>query len=171
VIHLETSYGVTRLEVGGYAFLPAHEPHLIHAIEPTRLNLFERRYQPNSAAELPQLVIGREQEVEAAAFMDDPDAQLKTLLPTDPSYDMAVNLFTFKPGAALPLVEVHVMEHGLLLLDGQGIYRLGERWYPIQAGDAIWMGPYCPQWFAAIGKNPARYLYYKDVNRDPLLDR
>jgi (S)-ureidoglycine aminohydrolase len=63
------------------------------------------------------------------------------------------------------------MEHGLLLLDGQGIYRLGERWYPIQAGDAIWMGPYCPQWFAAIGKNPARYLYYKDVNRDPLLDR
>jgi (S)-ureidoglycine aminohydrolase len=116
-------------------------------------------------------VIGREQEVEAAAFMDDPDAQLKTLLPTDPSYDMAVNLFTFKPGAALPLVEVHVMEHGLLLLDGQGIYRLGERWYPIQAGDAIWMGPYCPQWFAAIGKNPARYLYYKDVNRDPLLDR
>jgi (S)-ureidoglycine aminohydrolase len=30
------------------------------------------------------------------------------------------------------------------------------------------MAPYCPQWFVAMGKNPARYLYYKDVNRRPL---
>ncbi len=29
------------------------------------------------------------------------------------------------------------------------------------------MAPYCPQWFVAMGKTPARYLYYKDVNRDP----
>ena len=29
------------------------------------------------------------------------------------------------------------------------------------------MAPYCPQWFVAMGKSPARYLYYKDVNRDP----
>jgi (S)-ureidoglycine aminohydrolase len=30
------------------------------------------------------------------------------------------------------------------------------------------MGPYCPQWFVAMGKEPARYLYYKDVNRAAL---
>jgi (S)-ureidoglycine aminohydrolase len=30
------------------------------------------------------------------------------------------------------------------------------------------MAAYCPQWFVAMGKTPARYLYYKDVNRDPL---
>ena len=30
------------------------------------------------------------------------------------------------------------------------------------------MAPYCPQWFVAMGKQPARYLYYKDVNRDPM---
>jgi (S)-ureidoglycine aminohydrolase len=59
------------------------------------------------------------------------------------------------------------MEHGLLMLEGQGVYRLGESWYPVQAGDCIWMGPYCAQWFVASGKRPARYLYYKDVNRDP----
>lgn len=100
--------------------------------------------------------------------MDDADALLKTLLPATPEYDMAVNLFTFNPGAALPLVEAHVMEHGLLMLQGRGIYRLDDDWHPVQAGDVIWMAPYCPQWFAAVGKQPARYLYYKDAGRDPL---
>ena len=28
------------------------------------------------------------------------------------------------------MVEIHVMEHGLLMLEGGGIYRLGDRWYP-----------------------------------------
>ena len=60
---------------------------------------------------------------------------------------------------------VHVMEHGLLMLDGAGVYRLEDNWYPVQAGDAIWMAPYCAQWFVAMGKVPASYLYYKDVNR------
>ena len=46
--------------------------------------------------------------------------------------------------------------------------RLGDAWYPVQQGDVIWMAPFCPQWFVAMGKAPARYLYYKDVNRDSL---
>ena len=57
------------------------------------------------------------------------------------------------------------MEHGLLMLAGGGIYRLGDRWYPVTAGDFIWMAPYCPQWFGALGKTPAKYLIYKDWNR------
>jgi (S)-ureidoglycine aminohydrolase len=61
------------------------------------------------------------------------------------------------------------MEHGLVMLDGMGVYRLGESWYPVNEGDVIWMASYCPQWFVAMGKTPARYLYYKDVNREPLL--
>jgi (S)-ureidoglycine aminohydrolase len=66
------------------------------------------------------------------------------------------------------MVETHVMEHGLLMLQGGGIYRLGDFWYPVAAGDFIWMGPYCPQWFGALGKTPAKYLIYKDWNRHPL---
>jgi (S)-ureidoglycine aminohydrolase len=31
------------------------------------------------------------------------------------------------------------------------------------------MGPFCPQWFGAIGKRPAKYLIYKDWNRHPLV--
>ncbi len=97
--------------------------------------------------------------------MGDPGLQVRALLPADPAFDMAVNTMTFEPGASLPVVECHVMEHGLLMLDGGGVYRLGERWYPVCAGDFIWMAPYCPQWFGALGKTPARYLIYKDWNR------
>ena len=75
---------------------------------------------------------------------------------------------TYQPGAILPMVESHVMEHGLLMLEGQGIYRLGDRWYPVVAGDFIWMAPYCLQWFGALGKVPAKYLIYKPWNRHPL---
>src|SRR5262249_1833839 len=104
----------------------------------------------------------------ANPFMNDPDARLKILLPELPSFDMAVNIFTYNPGATLSMVEVHVMEHGLMMLQGQGVYRLNDRWYPVQAGDVIWMASYCPQWFVAMGKTPARYLYYKDIHRDPM---
>jgi (S)-ureidoglycine aminohydrolase len=52
--------------------------------------------------------------------------------------------FFYQPGTALPFVETHIMEHGLLMLAGAGIYRLGADWYPVQAGDVIWMAPYCP---------------------------
>ena len=33
--------------------------------------------------------------------------------------------------------------------------------------DAIWIAPYCPQWFIAAGPERARYIYYKNVNRSP----
>jgi (S)-ureidoglycine aminohydrolase len=83
-------------------------------------------------------------------------------------FDMAVNTMEYLPGATLPFVETHVMEHGLLMLAGGGIYRLGDSWYLVEAGDTIWMRAYCPQWFGALGKIPAKYLIYKDMNRDPL---
>ena len=50
--------------------------------------------------------------------MGDPDARLQVLLPDAPACDLAMNVFTFQPGASLPQVEMHVMEHGLLVLAG-----------------------------------------------------
>jgi len=93
---------------------------------------------------------------------------LQMLLPDNPAFDMAVNIFTFQPGAAPPFVDSHIMEHGSLMLNGQGIYRLESDWYPVQAGDVVWMAPYCPQWFVAMGKTPASFIYFEDVNRDPM---
>ncbi len=99
---------------------------------------------------------------------DDPGLQVKCLLPDEMSFDFAVNTMVYQPGAALSMVEMHIMEHGLIMLEGGGIYRLGDSWYPVTAGDFIWMAPWCPQWFGAIGKVPAKYLIYKDWNRHPL---
>jgi len=36
----------------------------------------------------------------------------------------------------------------------------------VQKDDFIWMGAYCPQSFYATGPAPAKYLYYKNVNRE-----
>lgn len=156
------------LEAGGFAYLPADEPHELVAREASRVHVFEKPFRLDPSGGRPAVVVGRQQEVEGEPFLGDDDARLKTLLPVEPPYDMAMNLFTFQPGAALPFVEVHVMEHGLMMVAGQGIYRLADSWYPVQEGDAIWMASYCPQWFAAHGKSPAAYLYYKDIHRDPL---
>ncbi len=68
----------------------------------------------------------------------------------------------------MPAQEIHYNQHGLLLLQGKGIYRLGNDWYPVQAGDAIWMAPYVPQWYAALGYQNTRYVIYKDTTVDPL---
>ena len=114
------------------------------------------------------MLIGHEDTAPATALMGDEDLQVRALLPDHPSFDFAVNTMTYQPGAALSMVEVHVMEHGLLMLEGGGIYRLGDAWYPVTAGDFIWMAPFCPQWFGALGKRPAKYLIYKDWNRHPI---
>jgi len=40
--------------------------------------------------------------------------------------------------------------------------------YPVKAGDAVWAAPYVPQWFAALGSQPARLVIYRDRNVDPM---
>ena len=73
--------------------------------------------------------------------MGDASLRVRSLLPDTDAYDFAVNTMTYDPGAGLSMVEIHVMEHGLLMLEGGGIYRLGDSWYPVEAGDFIWMAP------------------------------
>jgi (S)-ureidoglycine aminohydrolase len=160
--------GECVLGVGGFAYLPPGTAIGLCAVTPCRLNVFEKRYVSRPGISVPGPLWGNKRDIAGSPFLGDPGAILKVLLPTDPSFDLAVNVFTYQPGATLPMVEVHVMEHGLLMLEGQGVYRLGDDWYPVRQGDVIWMAPFCPQWFVAMGKEPARYLYYKDVNRDPM---
>lgn len=156
------------LKPGGYAYFPADVAHSVRATRPTVLMVFEKPYTPSLDGSVPPIVIGHEKTVSAAPFLGDTDAMLKLLLPELPAFDMAINIFAFKSGTTLPFVETHVMEHGLLMLEGGGVYRLSESWYPVQKGDVIWMAPYCPQWFVAAGKTQASYLYYKDILRDPM---
>jgi (S)-ureidoglycine aminohydrolase len=157
-----------RLSDSGYAYLPQGTAHTFRAEGKARAAIIEKAYLPDSNGEAPQIVIGSERDMPDVSLMGDPALRVRALMPDGPAYDFAVNTMTYDPGAALSMVEIHVMEHGLLMLEGGGIYKLGDSWYPVEAGDFIWMAPYCPQWFGALGKKPAKYLIYKDWRRHPL---
>jgi (S)-ureidoglycine aminohydrolase len=93
---------------------------------------------------------------------------LRKLLPQTSEYIFNMHVMDFQPGEHLVVHEVHYNAHGLLMLQGQGVYRLNQEWFSVKAGDAIWMAPYVPQWFGALGRTPARYVLYKDTTLDPL---
>ena len=156
------------LKPGGFAYLPQGTPHTVRASGIARAALIEKLYEPLAGTAAPKVVIGDEGSVRPASIMGDDELRVRALMPDGPSYDFAISTLTYEPGASLPMVEVHLMEHGLLMLEGGGIYRLGDSWYPVYAGDFIWMRAYCPQWFGALGKRPAKYLLYKDWRRHPL---
>lgn len=152
----------------GYAVIPPSQSHSVIASKAARIAIIEKKFAPLEGSAPTRLIVGDEGAITSTALNGDEDLQVRVMVPDDAGYDFAVNTMTYQPGAALSMVEVHVMEHGLLMLEGGGIYRLGENWYPVKAGDFIWMAPYCPQWFGAIGKEPAKYLIFKDWNRHPL---
>lgn len=168
-LHVEIAGKRSDLAVRGYAYFPEGVSHRVVATQPSRAVVIEKSYRTLPSVEAPRAIISTEDAVSSHA-LDDPDLQVKCLLPDEFSFDFAVNTMVYKPGAALSMVEMHVMEHGLIMLEGGGIYRLGDSWYPVTAGDFIWMGPWCPQWFGALGKQSAKYLIYKDWNRHPLPD-
>ena len=168
VLEGELDLGGETLRADQYAYLPVNTATPVVAPAPARAAVIEKPYRSLPGIAAPNALCGDERSVPPTPLAGDPDLQVRTLLPADSAFDFAVNTMTYQPGAALSMVEVHVMEHGLLMLSGGGIYRLGDHWYPVTAGDFIWMAPYCPQWFGALGKTPAKYLIYKDWNRHPI---
>lgn len=128
--------------------------------------VIRKRFEAAPGMPTPGSLFGSETHVSPTPFAENPKTLLQQLIPDEMQYDMAVNIFTFEPGHGLPIVETHVMEHGLFMLEGKGLYYLSDRWMEVQANDFIWMGPYCPQSFYATGPTASRYIYYKNVNRE-----
>jgi (S)-ureidoglycine aminohydrolase len=150
-----------------YAYLPPGYEAVIYARTSSQAAVIEKPYCPLAGTSVPGMIAGSEGRAASTYLNDDPWLEVRSLIPDNPAFDFRVNTMTYQPGASLPAVEIHVMEHGLLMLEGGGIYRLGDSWYPVTAGDFIWMSAYCPQWFGALGKSPAKYLIYKDWDRHP----
>ncbi len=150
-----------------YAVIPANHQHTMTSQKAAKIMVIEKPYLETEAP-MAELLVGDANKVVSSALNGDPALQVRVLIPEHPSFDFMVNTMTFDPGASLHLVETHVMEHGLLMLEGGGIYRLNNDWYSVQAGDLIYMAPYCPQWFGALGKTKSVYLIYKDWSRHPL---
>ncbi len=157
------------LEAGQYVYVPVGQHYRIDSIEnDTQLLTFHKVYEPLAGQPTPGVVWGdRKDATYPDSYMGDTALHIQELLPNVPAFDMAVNIFTYDTGGHLPMVETHIMEHGLLYLQGQAIYMLDGQWYPVKKGDSIWMAPYCQQWATAMGQEPSVYIYYKNVNRFP----
>jgi len=165
-VDLALGLAVHQLTQGSYAWLPPNYPFkLRNASEDLcRALWIRRRYDVVESIAIPDPIVAHERDVPARptdTYME------KHLTPyEDPGFDMGINLQTFDPGVYFSFVEAHVMEHGLYMLSGCGLYWLNQNYHEVQKDDFIYMAPYCPQFFYATGWQKAAYLLYKDVNRD-----
>jgi (S)-ureidoglycine aminohydrolase len=167
---LEAAGRQRALQTGSYFYVPPrHNWSLTEMQAESRLILFKRRYAALEGVTSPEMIVGHLDSVPSQPYLGDPRALLQTMLPDKLAFDMGIHHFTFQPGASLPHVKCHVMEHGILMVRGQGIFRLENSWYPARIGDVIWTAPYCPFWFAAIGHEPAAFLSYQGANREPAI--
>jgi len=157
------------VRAGAFAYMPPWQPTTFIANTPCRCAVIEKKYEPLQGVPPPDAFVGTEPAIPAQPLNGDPNLLVRSLLPGSFGFDFAVNTMTYAPSAALAQVEVHVMEHGLLMLSGSGLYRLCDATHQVEAGDFIWMAPFCPQWFQADAAAPAKYLIYKDFNRNPAL--
>jgi (S)-ureidoglycine aminohydrolase len=161
------------LTPGGFAYIPPGIDWRIsnNGKVPAVFHWIRKRFDPVADLPLPDPVITRDQDVEPAAMPGTGGrwATTRFIDPADVRYDMHITIVTIAPGASIPFLETHVMEHGLYVLQGKGVYKLNKDWVEVEAGDFMWLRAFCPQACYAGGPEPFRYLLYKDVNRHPRL--
>ncbi len=127
------SNGKKELAKGQFVYVPIEKEYTFDNIEEgTQLLTFHKVYESLEGHGVPEVLLGDASKVEGPSYLGDDALRLQVLLPDDLSFDMGVNIFTYDPGGNLPMVETHIMEHGLLCLQGQGIYMLDNEWYPIK---------------------------------------
>jgi (S)-ureidoglycine aminohydrolase len=157
------------LSSGGYAYLPPSSRWTARNVgpAPVRFHWIRKAYEAVEGLALPDPVFANEKDVAPNAMpgTDGRWATTRFVDPEDLRYDMHVNIVTIAPGAVIPFMETHVMEHGLYVLEGKGVYRLNQDWVEVEAGDYMWLRAFCPQACYAGGPSNFRYLLYKDVNR------
>jgi (S)-ureidoglycine aminohydrolase len=154
---------------GGFAYVPPGDAFVLRAADnqTARVLGLRKRYEKADGIPQPEAIVSNLSEVPITNHTGAEGRGFQHLLPfEDIRFDFEMNLMRFKPGAYFPDVETHIMEHGLYMLEGQGLYLLGDEWHEIWADDFIWMGGYCPQQFYPTGFGEAAYLLYKNVNRD-----
>ena len=154
---------------GSYAYIAPNQNWRIfnRSQDPVRLSWIRKVYNAVDGIDLPKSFVINEKHVEPIS-MPDTDGVWSTTRFVDPSdlrHDMHVNIVSIEPGGVIPFMETHVMEHGIYILQGKGVYRLNEDSVEVEAGDFLWLRAFCPQSCYAGGTETFRYLLYKDVNR------
>jgi (S)-ureidoglycine aminohydrolase len=156
------------LPAGGYAYIPPGVPFSLAG--PATVLALRKRWRSAPGVELPPAFTGLRDDARATNHTGYQGRGFIHLTGYgDLRHDFEMNLMYFDPGTCFPAVETHIMEHGLYMLEGQGMYYLDGDWHEVWAGDFIWMGSFCPQQFYPTGYGRTLYLLYKDVNRDVVL--
>ncbi len=161
------------LRPGDLAYVPAGAAWRFENAggETARFHWFRKAYEAVEGVAAPAPFVRNEQEIAPSAMPDTEGrwATTRFVDPADLAHDMHITIVTLQPGGVIPFEETHVMEHGLYVLEGKGVYRLNRDWVEVEAGDFMWLRAFCPQACYAGGPGPFRYLLYKDVNRHPKL--
>ncbi|MEE9428840.1 MAG: bifunctional allantoicase/(S)-ureidoglycine aminohydrolase [Paracoccaceae bacterium] len=162
-----------ELNEGGYAFVaPGSNWAVSNTTDQTvTFHWFRKEYEKVGGIENPHSFVTNDQSVDPIPMPDSKGAWATSRFvdPADLRHDMHVNVVTFQPGGVIPFAETHVMEHGIYVLQGTAKYLLNTDWVTVGPGDFMWLRAFCPQACEATGKEPFRYLLYKDVNRHPKL--
>jgi len=162
-----------ELDPGGYAYVGPDSEWSVQndSDTPATFIWIRKKYEPVPGLEAPPSFVTSDQQVTMQEMPDTTGYWSTTRFvdPADLRHDMHVNIVTFLPGGTIPFAETHVMEHGLYVLQGRGVYLLNQDWVEVAEGDFMWLRAFCPQACYAAGRRPFRYLLYKDVNRHPKL--
>ncbi|KAI0557730.1 RmlC-like cupin [Gracilaria domingensis] len=158
---------LTSLTPGSFVYVAPHDQSLSIDV-PTEAH-FVQIDRVNTVKNTPPSVIGSEGDIHPEPVAGEVFELRRLLDPSNPAYDFNIHIMDFHPGEYLNVKEVHYNQHGLLMLQGQGIYRLSDSYFHVAAGDVIYLAPFVLQWYAALGTQPTRYFLYKDTNADPLL--
>jgi (S)-ureidoglycine aminohydrolase len=155
------------LSDGGFVFVPpgTHARLVTRPDATATVMWLKRAYEPTTAGAAPPTHSGRLADVAAEQTPVAGLARRELLDPLDAARDFNISHMEFEPGVALTQIEIHDEEHGLYMTSGDGLYHLNGAELRVQAGDFIYMAPYCPQGFVA-GPSGGSYLLYKDVYRD-----
>lgn len=158
-----------RMGAGGYAYLPPGTQWTLRNPGDGNLTFhwIRKAYQAVDGLDAPDAFVTSDAETAPVAMPGTNGSWATTRFvdPDDLRHDMHVTIVTLKPGAVIPFMETHVMEHGLYVLQGKAVYRLNRDWVEVEAGDFMWLRAFCPQACYAGGPEDFRYLLYKDVNR------
>ncbi|WP_338663549.1 (S)-ureidoglycine aminohydrolase [Pararoseomonas sp. SCSIO 73927] len=154
------------LGTGAYVYVPQGVPYSVrNAGQGEARAIWVRKpYQPASGVPAPNVILGHRD----TALKEESGPRWRHCLIglRDMPMDFEMNIMCYAPGAHFWCIETHVMEHGMVMLQGQALQLLGRDWHELWAGDFVWMGPYVPQQIYATGNEVCEYLLYKDVNRD-----
>ena len=107
------------LTAGQFVYVPVGQPYQFkNATAGTQILTFHKAYEPLEGHPVPGVLFGEKDDSKAPVYLNDEALRIQVLLPEGLSFDMAVNIFTYQTGGNLPMVETHIMEHGLLYLQG-----------------------------------------------------